>query len=1510
MVAYVFAFAYAQEPSWWQSPAYRDFAMRVEAAVPNNSIAALMLLDSLRNRDSDAGKIIAILEDHRNRTSGLDSYRAGRHSITFKGEGTGTLGLSNLVERFSGADANVGIGLDFELVRHSGDLVSTSGRVAAQTGYDYVIGDAQLVPKACGSLTGGITAPAFRLGEADLEAAGALCYEYNPSAMTGLASYVARNQDRLTRLEKTGGDDLLYLTDLLFNYYDSGCAGATGVVGCEKVGSFLTDLESAGLGLDLPKTIRTAEEIRESILENPEIALLLEDNDTTRARIQELEDLVGRKLTDSEAALLDLARSVKGLDASFSNTEIALIRQGRILEYLADPEVQENLMVNAMGAAQNKLKLQQRAYQNALRDSNYASLTDDEKKAKFALELKSLDEDHQTFGLYSKAAENSLLLIGSLSNSSSFQGHVRRGFAVINSASEIIHSGRALALAFSGNQLTSPESILAYSNGITASLALISVFSNAGGKSELEQVIDYLGQRLDNIDKKLDYLIDISIAIDQKIDVLLAGQQAISEQLRTNAQAIAANRTESRLVRIAVSDLSNQLQELGMGIGRRSDEAEAHRRAIFNTEVRIQQEGALRNVNQIFGSWLNPDTKIIERLNSGDATTELLDNVRFQRQAVLALLYDLSGQTFVLPPDVLANDSRRFERPPVYAMSMLPQEARTVAEISNYARENRQPDSRLVSHYSVEENNKRDQEILRLHNSAYPDINDQAFTALPNPDALLYILERYLTFVFALNETAREKIGFSDLPEIAKMIERLSESKRVAQAASFVALSAMLESLDVISSDFEAQLGTGRLFAQYNDELSDYIFQPSSLLSPDAMSNGGEADAFVQEVSGNAVALDWLLAHGNPYLTRGLNVDGKLTLEMIKRIRTDPALWRLTANLPDEPWIGRLSAAELEHLNLQLLSDIRGLYEAYLEGELFEYSDEELVFFDEFVQKPILLITDDDIAKFVSLIKSDLEMLKFAEAENLIHLVLELSNEQVDVNSDSPDPARHYAEVKYINFGAAGTCRGVEIQPLPGAEAFGVKLEKYGFPLNESTYTTSDGRIPGPSLFSLRRGDEFMNRVIDCQQISIRDPFKIIHSSPAAETFPIIDYFNMATTSPIPWRSNEPHTNESWFLANEFVREKSIRPDGSKLLHEGYAKCKLAAKWVGVQYIGLPGVEQDAAIGIAANYVVHMLEQPTLFASEREVKLLTDALYTDQNTPLTEDYDMTCSYSDQTVKFNVHPGEKPVLGKPHFPVIAAHGWEFLGNSQLSLVPNFRTGVTSILQKRRASATPEKLERIARSFREPSTLVNFVLVRMELGLGVSGFYEIRDDIIQAYRNDGYPGFFAHPSVSQFLQERPQEREDVAELKRFLDSRKQQPALLQAFAEWGLGTCLFDVSEYRDIFGIIYDPLAGSDVTLLDAMRILGDPEQSNQYALAIEAIQKASSEVKERLEALENFPPEPRWPDQYLFYSVPAYAIDHDSALNYAQSVNCTLGHPSIVELEMLHDLVTRAELLD
>ena len=104
------------------------------------------------------------------------------------------------------------------------------------------------------------------------------------------------------------------------------------------------------------------------------------------------------------------------------------------------------------------------------------------------------------------------------------------------------------------------------------------------------------------------------------------------------------------------------------------------------------------------------------------------------------------------------------------------------------------------------------------------------------------------------------------------------------------------------------------------------------------------------------------------------------------------------------------------HTTRVVLATLRALYEAYRAGELFAFTRQEVTFLDEFLSRPTSELTASDLQGFVSLVKSDKQLLKFAESQGIVRLNVRPDNTVVDTNGDEPGFSAPYASVRHINL--------------------------------------------------------------------------------------------------------------------------------------------------------------------------------------------------------------------------------------------------------------------------------------------------------------------------------------------------------------------------------------------------------------------------------------------------------------------------------------------------------------
>jgi hypothetical protein len=1463
---------------------YLDYAYRMRASVEHNSIALLMMADSLRGGEATAENIIGILADHKEGISGLDSFRAGRHTVTFKGGASGELGTSGLIERFAGLGANVGVGFDLELVRHSRDLIPISGREQKQTGYDYVIGDAVLIPTACGNVNGGVSAPVARLADAKLNATGTMCYEYTPSSMTALGGYIAQNQDRLHRMEKLGGDDLQFVTDRLYAYYTNTCAPAE----CAAVKAHLDGIKSAEMGLDIPATVRTKEEIREDVMTDPSIGVLLEDNESTRNQIAALEAEVGRQFSDNEKALLSLAATDGKILANLSDLQKEQIRQGQLLEQLADPDIQAEMMVNAMIEAQDRLRKQQQATIMYLDSSSYEDLSENDKKVKFARELERIEEDYKAVGTYAYAAQNTLLLIGALTGASpETQRDIQRAFAVINAANEMLKAGRAIDNAINAGMLASTAAVGAYAGGVGAVLSVISLFSG-GGQSEMQGLMDYMAARFDIIEDQLNLLLDQSVAIHDKVDALLEGQRVITQIALDNARAIQAGRLEQAVIADSIDKVRQQIEDLGLSIDEDFDTASWERSVFFDAELLRDQEQAIVTAGDALVAWLDPDSDVIQRLNAGDRSPLLLDSVREGKQKVVSLIDRLAGPVFVRPLDVVIAQGNDYSRPPVHSLATMSRKADQVSSATQYYRDFRTPQATYAGLNG--DMQEADAQLAAMQATSFPAINATAFAGLANPDALLPILESYLTFVLALEPEARKVIGFSEMPRIAAMIDRLSASKREAQSATFALLAISRRSLEWMSRELERIPPQPGLFAN-RSSLGDYLFKPDSLASDHL--DEAEANLVVKRAAADIETLNWLTANARPYIERGLSSDADSVLGLIAFIK-ETGNWRLPAD--HSAFVRLADKADAPWVNLRLLETVNALLNAREAGELYEYTEKELAAFDQVAEKSIL--TDSDIVILVSLIKSPASLIELADDEKMITYRITSEDAAFDLDPSTEDIARQYGTIDHFVYhsgvltskekgGFLGmersyyslpyNCEGAQIKIEPGMEDIYSGPTSFAFPTDTGS---------GPTWGDLTR--LAANAVLECAEAAKRKGMWISHPQPVG-TYVGRDYWTIIAGK-LPNYSKE-----------SFKRDAAMLPEKAKLFERATSRCVFKAEW-STQLAGISGVDTGNSIATLANFVERTLDSPYAFESQKVVDDITKEQFTADKQP----YDqfkrrVDCELFGEKLSREIFP-DLPKLNGPRPAQLVGEEWHWVKGGEVALVANFQNGLIAALQKRRAAINEEVLVEAGKTFREPADGLQDIITELSFA-GVDREDQVK--VVDAFRAGGRAAMLNHPIVVDFAATHPEEYDQILRRDAFYRSRQHQIALLQTFAEWGLGECLFTVPEYQPLAALFWEPVGTHKMTVPGAVRALQNPAPTatGQYPYAAATIEEGQARLEARIAELNDFPPKPELPYGIYYDRFEDAATDAAAALEVAEANGCHPGHDTIIALEHLLSLM-------
>ncbi len=1428
-------------------PTYIDFAFRVRESADRNSIAMLMLADAMRLGGRDGGAVRAIVDDHRARVSAVDSFRAGRSSINMGFGIDGSLASSSLVRRFAGAGVSFGGGFDLDIVTSRAELLPTTGRIQSQTGVDYVVGDETLQIEACGSIGGGINVP-LAVGSAGGNVNGKGCYSYSPSSMTALAGYVAQNQRRLHSIETVGGETLSYVTDLLYEIAN-GC-GQSSMQECRAASRLLQDLNDAGLGVGLPTTIRGVDEVEAVVRNDPRFAVVLQSNDEIRARVSSLEARLGLELDDLEAALLD-------------------------------PAVFESAVAAAIESYERRLVAVEQERRFRLFRNEYTALSSEDKERKLSLELGIIETEYREINGSIGASQNTLLLVSALAGRRAAHSDINRAFTAVRSVNEMVRSARTISEAFQASIMTG-ASVAAYANGVGAALALMSAFSS-GGDSELEAVIAYLDRRLDRIDADLDTIIRQNLSLSDRVNALLAGQQAIAAQIADNARSIRATREEIAVVRGAISDLEAQISALSTAVGAGFETATRHREDLFIAALQGDQDEALAEFDSIIGFWLSPDSDVIRRLNEHDGTQEFLDEFNRERQAVLSLMSTLAGPRFVVDPEFA-----KLEQRIVVSMGLLPSLAADVRRLIQLSSEARSPAYDFTwSRLSAEREQQIRSEALELHLQSFPEIPPENFDGLHNPDALAYVLHRYLSFWLTLDPERREELGFrNDARFIRSLADPLLRSRDVAFSATFSLLSALEGALPSIVHGIESEFRGSRLFESRSrsSELFRWLFTPSVLRIPEPFIEPADADAFASGVVNRRPALEWLQRHSRPYIRGSRNVTGELELSLIERlldpdrITNDPTSWR-------DPSFG-------DQVNLRTLATVRALVAAFDEGELFEYTDDELDFLERFSEKSALEISESDISRFVELVRSDRKLLTLAEEEGLVQYRLLQESEPVELPGSEGGVAAPYATVEYedkkgsivdiVTERVLGVqvdrdrevldffCRGAKLNLLDSWSGSITIPLGFAFPIDHG-FSWHE--------FEVTTGSRWARAIGECAEAANSARLTVPHAVP--DGFSGLDYYEIGRVSS---ESERP----------AFIRESSLVDDGTTLFHRATSRCALTAEWnPSLADIGLVSAD---SIGVSSRFVLHERDVARLYATPSQVTDANSRLLAPDGTELDEDYSIPCSVRGVgALLVSYHPGPAR-LGERMPPELFRYGWEQVPNRQLNLI-GLRAGMIEALRHRRRMLNLESVAGIGEEFRLPVGLLNAVLRQMDAN-GVPR--SSRQELILAYREFGRDAFLSHPVYLDFLDRNTDIADRIRDDFELMRLEQRLPALINAFARWGLGESLELVPEYRLVHELLHLP-TDTGLTLYESFEILGDPTRYEEYVRAASTISvaydrylSASSEV--------GFPPRVDFPAPSLLRG-PNTWIDSADASATARHYSVTPGHWSIVEIEALIDLM-------
>ncbi|GHA18895.1 hypothetical protein GCM10008090_30680 [Arenicella chitinivorans] len=1502
------------------SPSYRDYERRLSSKIDRsqNSIALLMLADTLRGSDRHGGNMIAILNDHKNRVSGAVSFKGGRHDFSIGGNLAGRVGSSELVQKVTGVGAEVRAKLDLNLIKRGRELIPTSGRIKEQTGMDYVLGGGGIATRECGSISGEVTAPlAQGLAKGSLGAGGQLCHAYEPSKMTYLGKWVAENQTRLRAIEDGRGDDFQFITEALFRHHVSTCGNLVLAEpqSCGEIETHLNALREGGFLGALPTDIRTEDQIREAFKNEPGNKLLNEFSVEFKREIEELENLIGRELGDMEQQMLALLAGDKKLTESLSEVQLEQVKQGAILEVLADPLVREHLYTQAIIQSQQQLQQRQEVMNNFLRDTSYDSFangvrTDEEvqdlKDRKFKLDVRQINSEFELRREASLAIQNTLLLLGALSDSPEFQQRVNKAFLLINSASELIRAGQIVSKAISAGNLTSTATLGAISGGAGAALVIVSLLSSSSdsGPSELEVVMDFLEQRLDVVDLKLDQLTRIGLSNSEKLDTLLEAQRTITDVVVQNARNIQASRVDIAQLRQVVESLEHRFDELQSFAQSEFDKATFHRNLIFQEQLKINQDDHMSSIDTIFRKWFSVDAGVINKLNTGKYDDAFIDNVRDQRARLLALITQLGEEKFISSSELVQSDPDKYRLFPAQLLSLYPEFSDQVNSVVLDESYRILSDGLDLIPWRYEE------DLKQKHRAIFAPVDTQDFTDLKNPDFLAYAVRNYLTFILALTPEAQQAVGFSDLSEIDAMIGRLSRSKVSAQTLlwqSLTLIQKMMVSWDVqLSSGFES---ASSLFLTHRRDFDGYIFSSEKLSAKD-FKNLGDLEVFVKDLGRDREVVDWLIANSESYVVDELEGDFAEIIQLLESF--SDGSFEINPRISE-----KIDLAEF--LSYQRpISHIKALHDAFSQGKLF--SKEDLSFLEAFKQKPLLEISPKDIEKLIGLIRSDRQLLRFALEEGLVDLALQRDNQVVDANGDEPGLAKPVAEIEdttyhsdtvthkyvetFLGWKYNNTyeryrydCNGVKINSLD--EDY-IEQAHYGFPLDEG------GLIRGRNI----------NWLLDSRLYPLREE-AMIYCIREGEKQNVVDIrpyllgYYTGYDFYVALRDEERYSDE------EFVRKHVMMGNGAKLFYRENSVCRLSVEWR-PDNNGVDGVDIGRSIAIDSQYVIGKVDSPFLYASSREVDQVHKKLFAPDGTPLREGFERSCNAYDQSVSYSDHPGKMSAVqvGKPKPAREILSEWRSIDEDNLQVDQSFRKGLIGVFTKRLKEQSVQRVKDIGFYFRNPANYSRDILQLMKTQAPNEISSDDRELLKRVYESRGNNAFFSHPIFEKFNSVlrasdgagTATQADEIAKKVETIKYERKLPEAIKLFAEWGLGECLYQTPEYFPILALFREPING--ITLPQAMEILYDEKQFESYRLAHIVIKTARIRLENRLDQIRDFPPRPinsatrnhpHW-DKYL-------GIDKGEALKIALQSNCEPGHSSILELEEYADLMKEFDLV-
>lgn len=1452
-----------------------------------------MIHDALRSNTKNLDNVKHILEDHRNRISASESFRKGRHTFRVFGSLEGEIETPVAFQSLTGAQFGVTGSLDFDLLAKGRHLITTNGRIRQQTGLDFIVADPILEPTACAHVGGTIRLPNLPLLSSSGKAAAKVCYQYQPSSMTALGQFVAQNQRRLSRLERGFGKEVRYLTNLFFDYGNANCRQepSSDQKICKSIGQSLEILYASNLGLDIPVDVKTVEQLKSVFWADPNNRFLLDDSELTRSRISALQDYFDGTLSDLEAYLIYLAAGQTNLNIVLEKLHDEQIRQGESLTFLSKPETLSAIFAQVVQQANSRLKKQQSLYRAMLKKSRYNDLSHKDRHRKFALSVDNIQRDYGRYESFLTAAERTLLLLSSFSKATSTQRNVTSTLSTIRSMGELVKTARILQEAYLAGALTSVAGLAAYSNGVTAALHLASAFSGAAQENDLTNLRIYLANRLDKLEEKIDNLADHTANNSMKLDALVQGQQAILQSVAATMEGVQATRAEvaflTEMVRRMNFDFGVSSGTVTSTLAATHWQQEQHHRWLSE----VMRLKSVRDIDVVIGNWLNPDSKVIETLNGGGASDEYLAIVRRDRQRVLELIRGLSTPEFVQPVDSLVHATRLYDRSVTELMGLLPAYAERAEEYERYFR---------VTNVTREagrrdkETTGRDSSNALVTDKLGKNVSD-VFVGLSNPDVLAHVVRGYLTFLFALRPEARRTLGVSDLEEVAREIKRLKHSREAASELIQPALVGALSALKQAEDGISAQLDRERLLTISWPELLRKVFHSDIEginLASDITTLDGAVATIERMLDTDKAALVELARLGGTYLSRTGRSDGRAERKVLLRLaameKEDAAAWLIDK---------RNKVQVYQRGAYKSFQNIAWLYELYEASEIFEYSDDELNYMKEFLQKPILELSTRDVGVFIQLLKSSGGLLEILRGEGLVKYTLAAEQSAVDVQPQRPGQAYRYGILEYIvedrntgkifgesqdprDYGSIerrkssrttshivfslNGCRGARIIPTKHYSRSPVPVPwgyRFTFPLD------GGGFIRNPSAGLTK----------DCDSIAAKVGAKILHPRPGGGYDPG-KYQELVRDARNGWEG--------------FIRDGRLARPGTKFWHSGMSVCKVDARWVPSNAHPFGG----GRIATLAGFVLELADSPFVYWSKKMAQREKKRLFAEDGTVITNDYIRRCTYEEQQLEYSEHPGWitkewVPKKGGAFPRHILKRYWKYFENRRIVLPDLFRKQAGDVLSTLLRRKKHEARKAVGQWFQKSYAIGDLLLAAVQGGRDLKE--DLVDQLYDEYSKRGVHTLAQNEVVRNYL---ARARREGGDFDRIIgeDRRLADPVLiLGVLTKWALGKCVVTEPSFSLVQRVLRGLSVEGKLSTLEATSILLDKSLSDLYEAAAEVIERVNAEVKGLVGERQGL----QWSELHREY------FNRGGRSGGGSAGGCKPGHPSILELERYEELI-------